>query len=71
VKDFKVRNAEGQYLSFDFDATAGTMTPLWGPPAIAYSFTEREATRLAEEHGAFVERPKIDVGLLFRGTQGN
>lgn len=56
-KDFKIRNDEGKYLSFNFDARTGSMDPLWGPISMSYPFTQEEAYRLANLYEAEVMSP--------------
>jgi hypothetical protein len=47
-KDFKVKNAKGEYLSFTLNTNKGTMEPLWGPIAMSYTFTESDAWEIVD-----------------------
>ena len=51
-KNYKVRNTEGKYLSFNFNFRTGEQTPLWGGIAMSYPFTLEEGRRLASLFGA-------------------
>lgn len=57
LKEYKVKDGDDKYLTFDFNARTGAMNPMWCAPSMAYSFTEEEAKRLACVHEAVIVSP--------------
>lgn len=56
-EEYKVRNDEGKYLSFNFNASTGAMEPLWAGIMMSYPFSFEEAHRLANIHESEVMSP--------------
>lgn len=66
AKTFRIKRSDGQWLSFDFDASSGKMNPMWGPISMCYSFTEGKAWDIVD---IFAQRePELDMTVVDDAT---